>query len=276
MVTHEKRVVIFTDLDGTLLDHKSYSWEEARPALDLIKQKAIPLVLCSSKTRTEIEALRQQLGNPDPFISENGGGIFIPNGYFDFSFAFQKKVSHYQVIELGTPYARLQEALQTVARQTDIKIKGYGDLSVSEVAAQTGLSLEEARRAKQREYDEPFVFMGTNKQRKKILRLIEEMGLNWTRGSRFDHLTGANDKGKAVRILTELFKHKFGQITTVALGDSPNDLPMLEVVEYPILVQRPGGGYEESIQLPGLIKAEGIGPEGWKKAIFRLLASFAG
>ncbi|MGH7273794.1 MAG: mannosyl-3-phosphoglycerate phosphatase [Nitrospiria bacterium] len=268
-------MVIFTDLDGTLLDHKSYSWEAASPALNLIKQRAIPLVLCSSKTWTEIEALRHQLDNHDPFIPENGGGIFIPNGYFDFSFAFQKKVSHYQVIELGTPYSRLREALLLITQQTGIHLKGYGDLSAGEISAQTGLSIQDAHLSKQREYDEPFIFMGTDEQRKRILRLIEEMGLNWTKGSRFDHLTGANDKGKAVRILRELFKHKFGKNTTVALGDSPNDLPMLAAVDYPILIQRPGGGYEESIQLPGLIRAGGIGPEGWRNAILKLLASLA-
>lgn len=101
------------------------------------------------------------------------------------------------------------------------------------------------------------------------------MGLNWTKGSRFDHLTGANDKGKAVKILTDLFKQKFRSVITIALGDSPNDLPMLKAVDYPILVQKAGGQYEGSIQLNNLIKAEGIGPEGWKKAVFRLLASFA-
>jgi mannosyl-3-phosphoglycerate phosphatase len=269
-------IAIFTDLDGTLLDVATYSWEAARPALELIRQRAIPLILCSSKTRTEIEALRQQLDNHDPFISENGGGIFIPNGYFDFSFSFQKKVSHYQVIELGTPYARLREAFLLITQQTGIHLKGYGDLSAGEISAQTGLSIQDAQLSTQREYDEPFFFMGTDEQRKRILQIIEEMGLNWSRGSRFDHLTGANDKGKAVNILKGLFEQKLGKVTTVALGDSPNDLPMLKAVDYPILVQKAGGQYEDSIQLYNLIKAEGIGPEGWKKAIFRLLASLAG
>lgn len=76
------RIIIITDLDGTLLHPKTYSFEKAMPALRLIKEMGIPLVFCSSKTRTEVEVWRQRLENSHPFISENGGGIFIPDGYF--------------------------------------------------------------------------------------------------------------------------------------------------------------------------------------------------
>jgi mannosyl-3-phosphoglycerate phosphatase len=266
-------LVIFSDLDGTLLDSKTYSWKAARPALELIKKRGIPLVICSSKTRAEIESLRKQLDNHDPFISENGGGIFIPNGYFDFSFSFHKKVADYRVIELGTPYPRLRDVLQMITQQTGIHLKGYGDLSASEIAVQTGLSIEEAHLAKQREYDEPFLFVDSDKGKERILQLIEQSGLHWTKGSRYYHLLGTHDKGKAVRRLTDLFKKKYGTVITIGLGDSLNDLPMLKVVDYPILVQKPGGLYEESVQLNSLMKAEGVGPEGWKTAILKLLAS---
>ena len=268
-------IVIFTDLDGTLLDAGTYSWKAARSALELIKQKAIPLILCSSKTRAEIEAYRKQMDNHEPFVSENGGGIFIPDAYFDFSFHFHKKVADYRVIELGTPYARLRESLQILAKKSGANVRGYGEMSASEIAAQTGLSAEEAQMAKQREYDEPFIISGSDEQIKRVLQLIRPLGFSWTKGSRYYHLIGANDKGEAVKILTNLFKQKFGSVITVGLGDSPNDLPMLKAVDYPILVQKAGGQYEDSIQLNNLIKAEGIGPEGWKKGIFKLLASFA-
>jgi HAD superfamily hydrolase (TIGR01484 family) len=74
-------LIVFTDLDGTLLD-ESYSFAAAQPALRKTAELDIPLVLCSSKTRREIEHYRKKLGNSHPFISENGGGIFIPEGYF--------------------------------------------------------------------------------------------------------------------------------------------------------------------------------------------------
>ncbi len=273
MMIMPNTVVIFTDLDGTLLDPFSYSWEAAQPALTLIKKKAVPLVICSSKTRAEIETIRNSLDNHDPLICENGGGIFIPKTYFDFSFTFHKETAYYEIIELGTPYAQLRKVLCTVAQQTGIELKGFGDFSVDEITAQTGLPIEAAQLAKQREYDEPFVLIGSEDQGKRVLQLITQWGLHWTKGSRYYHLTGSNDKGKAVKLLVNLFKQKHGKVITIGLGDSLNDLPMLQVVDYPILVQKPGGQYEESVRLSGLLKVQGVGPEGWRTAVLKLLAS---
>ncbi len=266
-------IVIFSDLDGTLLDHKTFSWEAAGPALQVIKEKAFPVVLCSSKTRAEIDVIRKRADNHDPFISENGGGIFIPDPYFGFSFPYDKRIDQYRVIDLGTPYDRLRKDFQSLIQKSGVDLRGYGDFSIDEIAAQTGLSLEEARLAKQREYDEPFVLTGSDEQRERVLHLIADMGLHWTRGSRYYHLTGANDKGKAVKLLTRFFEQKFGEVTTVALGDSPNDLPMLEVVDYPILVQRPGGVYDHAVKLPNLMRSDGVGPIGWNSAILSLVKS---
>ncbi|MBI3995908.1 MAG: mannosyl-3-phosphoglycerate phosphatase [Nitrospirae bacterium] len=271
---NKKPFVIFTDLDGTLLDAKTYSWEAARPALDRLREKRIPLVLCSSKTKSEIEAVREEIQNHDPFISENGGGIFVPEDYFPFSWTFDRRIEGYKVIEPGMPYARLREALQTIARRTGLDLKGYGDLSVEEVAAQTGLSLDQARRSKRRDYDEPFVLAGNPDQRQRVLEMIVKQGLRWTKGSRYYHLTGANDKGRAARIVTGLFEQKFGKLSTVALGDSPNDLPMLAVVNYPILVRRPDGRHDETMRLPHLVHADGIGPVGWNSAVLKLLNDY--
>ena len=78
-------LVVFSDLDGTLLDHDTYSFDAARPALERLRVDGVPLILCTSKTRAEIAPLRRALGNTHPFISENGGAVFIPAGYFPFA-----------------------------------------------------------------------------------------------------------------------------------------------------------------------------------------------
>ena len=75
-------IFIFTDLDGTLLSHDTYSFKPALVALKLIRSRGIPLVLCSSKTRVEIEYWRRRLENHHPSITENGGAIFHPHAYF--------------------------------------------------------------------------------------------------------------------------------------------------------------------------------------------------
>ena len=266
----KKQIVIFTDLDGTLLDALTYAWSAAEPALEEIRRKKIPLVLCSSKTRAEIEVIRKELNNQDPFIVENGGAIFIPDDYFTFKYASDRQVSGNSVIEIGAPYSRLTETLKGISLLTGVELKGYAQSSAEEIAQETGLTIEEAHRAKQREYDEPFSIEKYTEPGP-VLKAIEEMGYRWTKGSRYYHLTGATDKGKAVNHLMEFYKQKWEAATTIGLGDSLNDLPMLSAVDHPILVQKPGGAYEEAIQPPGLIKASGVGPAGWNSALLKFL-----
>jgi mannosyl-3-phosphoglycerate phosphatase len=277
---HQGRIVIFTDLDGTLLDHDSYSWEGANPALMRLKASGTPWVLCSSKTRAEIEPLREALGNRHPFIAENGGGLFIPRGYFTVPLPPHSTVGSVERIELGTPYPLLCRTLNDIANAAGVPVRGYGTLTAKEVAALTGLSLEEAERAKAREYDEPFIIggeqgEGTEADRQRVLALIEAKGFRWTRGGRFHHLMGQNDKGHAVKILSDLYRTQFGSIITVGLGDSYNDLPMLAAVDRPILVKHPDGRYDPDIALAGLERADGIGPAGWNAAVLSLVADAA-
>ncbi len=271
------RIVIFTDLDGTLLHPKSYSFNAALPALNLIKEKEIPLILCSSKTKAEIEVYRKRLNNKHPFVSENGGGIFIPEGYFSFAINGDVK-GDYKFITLGRPYSETRNTFIEIRKRLKIKAKGFGDMLTEEIAELAGLPLSEAMLAKARDFDEPFIFEeeppfnsplakgGVRGVVEEFLDAIEDAGLHWTKG-RFYHILGDNDKGKAVKILKGFYEKEYGEITTIGLGDNLNDLPMLKEVDHPVLVQRGDGGYEERIKAPNLIKADGIGPEGWNRAV---------
>jgi len=268
-------LVIFTDLDGTLLDYTTYSFDSARDALEKVRQRGIPLVLCTSKTRAEVERYRQLLDNDDPFIVENGGATFIPADYFRFAYPYQRDVDGYHVIEYGVPYPRLVEILQAVRVESEVKIGGFSDLSVEQVAALAGLPVEEARLAKVREYDEPFFVKGPPAELNRVNTLFRRRGFRCTRGGRFHHLTGSNDKGKAVTDVARLFGRAHGDVRTVGIGDSQNDLPMLWAVDVPILVQRFDGSYDPTVKVPNLIRVEGIGPWGWCKAILDLLSAKA-
>lgn len=261
--------VIFTDLDGTLLDRDTYSFEAAEPALRLIREKGIPLILSSSKTRGEIESYRRRLGNHHPFISENGGGIFIPKGYFSFPFPYDKEGSEYFILELGTSYPTLVEVLETLRKESGVKIIGFSDLSDEEIGALTGLGLEESRLAKQREYDEPFIMEGGEEEIEAVKKKIKERGFHYAWGGRFHHIFGRNDKGKAVQILKTLYENEYFSVFTIGIGDSLNDLPMLLAVEEPIFLQREKK--QTPLKVPNLTLINGSGPRAWNEAILRVL-----
>jgi mannosyl-3-phosphoglycerate phosphatase len=280
--TDQKRrpqLIIFSDLDGTFLDHHTYSFEALLPALQLVKSRRIPLIFCSSKTRSEIEKIQKQAGIVDPFIVENGAALFIPANYFDFEIPHVLRRASYWIWEIGTPYNKLAAMLRQFSRETGVPVIGFADMAVSQVAAECGLTIAQARLAKRREYDEPFKLLTDDPEAiTKLEAVIAARGLRCTRGGRFFHLLGNNDKGEAARRMARLFERAFGQIRMIGIGDSRNDLDMLRVVDLPVLVQKPGGGHDEAIvkQIPNLRQAQHAGPVGWNEAIMAILAAEGG
>lgn len=270
--------IIFTDLDGTMLD-PGYSYKKAVPALKLLREKQIPLIICSSKTRMEIEAIRKRLKNDHPFVSENGGGIFIPKKYFfpidlrtNLWEKFQiEETNEYYLIKLGADYADLREALNEIKGE-GFNLKGFGDMSIKEVAALTGLKERDAKMARQREFDETFVFEGDAAVERKLKQRIRSMGLNYARGE-YHHIMGDSDKGRGVGILKRLYRKQNENVVTAAFGDSPNDIEMLEKADRAFVVKKEDGRYDPQVirKVKGCKRADGIGPEGWNKAVLELI-----
>lgn len=266
----DAKTVIFTDLDGTLLDYRDYSCDRVAPLLSRLNRAGVIVVFCSSKTRAEQEVYRRKLGINTPFIVENGGAIFIERDYFPFAYEYHRQDGSYQVIELALPYREVRRRLDEVRQKNNLSFKGFGDMGTAQVASLTGLDLASARLARQREYDETLELTGSEQEVKSILVKIEEAGLKWTLGTRLYSVMAGSDKGKATRILMALFKQKLGSVKTIGIGDSFNDVPMLAEVEVPVLVQKPGG-YWENIEIPNLYRVGGVGPEGWVKAVVGLI-----
>lgn len=269
-----KKTIIFTDLDGTLLDYSTYSFEKALPALQLLQEKDIPLIICSSKTKKEIEYYRKKLDNHHPFVSENGGGIFIPKGYFEFAVQSPQFTAtdeaNYHIIRLGAKYSDLRKAIKEL-QEEGFDIRGFGDMTIKELMKTANMSLEEARMAKERDFDEPFIYNGAGYKLPRLFKAINEKGFKFTQG-RFYHILGSSNKGIAVSIFIDLYKIKYGGIETIAIGDGTNDIPMLERVDYPVIVQKHDGSYDSKFKIPRIIKANGIGPEGWNKAVLKIIS----
>lgn len=266
------RTVIFTDLDETLLERGTYSFEAALPGLGLLREAGIPLVMVSSKSHAEIEHYRRLMDNLEPFSSENGGGIFIPEGYFGEAArkSGAKESEGYEIIELGVPYPVLRDALARLGHSGLMgTLRGFGDMEAEEVSRLTGLSPKEARMARQRHYDEPFTYDGGDLD--SLRQAVAAMGLGLSKGRLWHLKSSSNDKGKAVVLLKAFFREKFGEkIRSVALGDSHIDVPMLLEVDVPVLIRKDDGSYL-NFHMDGLMRTEAPGPAGFSEAIKKLI-----
>lgn len=257
--------VVFTDLDGTLLEIGTYGFEAAKPALKFLKEKGVPLVLCTSKTRREVEMWQERLGVSGPFITENGGGIFVPLG-FPKPQGFNSSNGYWR-LELGTPYSDIRRVILEL-REKGFKIKGFGDMEAEEISSLTGMTPNEASLAKEREFSEPCLYEGELNALKEALA---EKGLTFWKGGRFLHVQGFHDKGKAMAVLEDFFRKLMGEIETVALGDGLVDIPMLERAKWPVIVRRKGGLSEKAVSLKRFLLTEKEGPAGWAEAIMFIL-----
>ncbi|MEO8661565.1 MAG: HAD-IIB family hydrolase [Bryobacteraceae bacterium] len=259
--------VIFTDLDGTLLDHDTYSWHAAQPALDLLQHQRIPWIPVTSKTRAEVEFWRRQLGNAHPFIVENGGAAYLPAGYFPSTMPAQH--NEYEIKEWGTPYAALVVALQRASHSSGCRVRGFHEMTAPEVADLCELSQEQAVLAKRREYDEPFVVLDPDRAGE-LASAIEGQGLQITRGGRFWHILGANDKSVAVRALIALFERQYGPVHSIGLGDGWNDASFLNAVSTPVLIRSPHVAELQRLVIHGTV-TDRPGPAGWNESVLALL-----
>jgi mannosyl-3-phosphoglycerate phosphatase len=231
--TEAVRTIVFSDLDGTLLD-ENYRFEVTWSAIERLKALKVPIVLCSSKTRMEIDYFRTQMGINDPFISENGAAIFVPSGYFGGEHCWTKQTNQYDIIELGIPYSLIRKKFERIRKTCINELIGFGDMTIEEIAKDNGLTIASAGLAKHREYTEPFRHNKSNEA--ELFKAIHKEGLHFTIGGKYHHLMGDHNKGKAVSLLKPLFFKKFRQIITIGVGNQLNDMEMLRAVDIPFFI----------------------------------------
>lgn len=270
-----RRFLVITDLDGTLLDSQSYSYASSLPAVRRLRSLCVPVVLCSSKTRSEIIVLREELGLPDPFIAENGGAVYFLPDYFPFPVEGSTRKGELAALELGTDIATVRRALAEAAVEAGVTVRSFGTMNASEVSRLTGLGAAQAVLARQREYDEPFWVQAGNTDA--LIGALRARGFTVTYGGRLFHLARGHDKGKAVRLLLDLYRRSGPGVVSVGLGNSVNDLPMLRQVDHPVVVKNFDGSYDSEIlgALPHVDRTNGIGPQGWSEAIRRIVIDAA-
>ena len=265
-------LVIITDLDGTLLDQRTYSYEACLAAIRKVRSLEVPLILCSSKTRSEMEPLWKELKLKDPFIVENGGAIYVMPDYFPFPIENLKIKNGLRALELGQSINVIRRALIEAAHRLHVNVRCFGEMKVEEICHLTGLSKDNARAATKREYDEPFVVRQGNYAR--LFTALRTKGFKITPGDRFYHLSYGSDKGKAVKTVLDLYRRVNASVRSVGLGNSANDLPFLRHVDRPILIRNPDRTWDSTItqNIAGIEKPLGIGPAGWREAVEKILA----
>ncbi|AFU98218.1 HAD-IIB family hydrolase [Simiduia agarivorans] len=271
-----KHWLVFTDLDGTLLDHFNYSFAKAVPMLAALRQHDIPLIIATSKTFAEVQPLRSQLRNGYPFIVENGAGIYLPLSFLpeEQLHQFSGVALHqgYWRLALSQPRAYWQTLLTQAAKDFHGLFASFTQLGTEGIARATGLSHQDARLANEREFSEPVLWLGDDNRKSQFIVHMTALGANVLEGGRFLHITGNSNKGRAMQWVADAFALRDGhRFTTLAAGDGKNDVPMLELADAALVMRSPVNPTLCLNRSHGYIESPCAGPLGWAKGINHFL-----
>jgi mannosyl-3-phosphoglycerate phosphatase family protein len=235
----------------------------------------VPLILVTSRTRAGIEPLRRKLQHGHPFITESGGGLFIPDGYFDRHLAGAVRQGRYFCVAFGRPCADAVAASEELAAESGASIVGYSQMTAREIARNTGESVHLAELARQREFSERFFFAGASEAIiGKFEREARERGWDAVRGEPFWELRSGNDEGRALRHLMRLLRDSLHtRLRAVAIGSRARDLPLLSAADQALVLPLRGLQFEAVLSsgLPQSIPGEASGPVGWNQAVLKAL-----
>ncbi|MCU7872883.1 MAG: HAD-IIB family hydrolase [Candidatus Thiodiazotropha sp. (ex Lucinoma borealis)] len=250
--------LLFTDLDGILLDQDSYDYQPVVPALQKLKESNTPIIPVSSKTQAELAVLMQKLNLDGPVIGENGAVISYPG-------------EEPQIAPPG--YLLIRDYLVDSRTNPTYDTLGFGDMEIKEVMEITGLPHDMALLAMQRLGSEAFIWQGNDAGLRQFRLEVARAGLRLLQGRRFLQLLGNTDKGRAIRFVTKHLKKRGLPISkTIGLGDSNNDREMLLAVDIPIIVRKQNGSHIRLKQRPDAIISDLTGPAGWNQVILDLFA----
>lgn len=266
-------IVIYTDLDGSLLDHHSYSHAAADALLDELRAAAIPVVPVTSKTRQELLVIRETLRSNAPFIGENGALICIPVNDFSAQPEGTECQGDLWIKTFTQPRAHWLEIIHRIKGDFADEMQLFSELTGEEIQQLTGLDAESATRAAAREFGEPIHWIGSEPRKAQFITALEQQGVNVLQGGRFLHISGSCDKGTALQWLNTEFGKQQGNTPpfSIAIGDSDNDRAMLEIADYALIIRSPDHPYPALTRTDAILHSTAYGPAGWSEGIRKIL-----
>lgn len=264
--------IIFTDMDGTLLDHYTYDFTPVEGVLEALKQKDIPVIPTTSKTFAELQVLRSRIGLDGPFIVENGAAVCIPHGFFKQKPAGTVWQDNYWCKSFSYSKNYWINLLDVIADEFDGEFKQFSKMSIADIQDATGLSEDDATLASKRQYGEPVLWMGTESRKQQFIKAVAQRGATPLEGGRFVHVSGDCNKGTALQWFVEEYRRQHAQtVTSIALGDGKNDIAMMEEADIAIRIASPSHPPPELQKQENVYTSTLQGPSGWAEMINQLL-----
>ena len=260
------KILIFTDLDGSLLHRDTFKFDEIKDYLKILLSQGIFIIPNTSKTEKEILEFNNELGSDLPYISENGAainGLNLLNSNLPKELILSREKDNLiKIFENSIP-VNLQN-----------KCKWLSEMDKNKQSLIFGLGDEKLKMALDRKYTIPFLFEGNKSEKNELFRILKSEGLAAQEGGRVINLTDKVNKAKALNVFVRFFKKNNKNVKTIAVGDNYNDLDMLKTSDYPCLVFNDKFTLDE-IPINNITITNKPSPEGWADVIKKALVKIS-
>lgn len=269
---------IVTDLDGTLLDHNTYSWQPAKTALDQLKEQNIPVIINTSKTYSETLDIVKETKACSIFICENGSSLFVHESFEELNLNLTQNhenqtVDKYKQFIFGKPRSFILDILAHIRKEEKWLFEGFSDWATTRIMEETGLPYDTAQHAANRHASEPIKWFDTDKNLSLFQEKLSKYDLHILKGGRFLHIQGQTDKAKPINALKKAYllnNNQYNAVNIIALGDSHNDIALLNSADIAICIKSSKGKLLD-VQNNHTIHTAEKGPIGWNDAINNLI-----
>ena len=258
-------LIIFTDLDGSLLHRDTFQFSEIKSYLLSLISKGIHIIPNSSKTEKEILIFNQELGTELPFILENGSaicGLNLLNINFPNKIILSReKKEILEIFKINVPENLMSkcEFISQMSKKKQMEI--------------FGLPNDKLKDAIDRKFSIPLLFKGNKIDKSKISKILKKNSLTFQEGGRVINLCDNVNKVKSMNKVINFFKKIENNVRVIAVGDNYNDLEMLKNSDVPCLVFNDQFKMDQ-INIDNLIVSNKPSPQGWsdviKKALVKL------
>lgn len=256
-----KDILIFTDLDGTLLNKKSFYYDEAKDLIKNCIKNGVVIVPNSSKTSIELNEFCNEAEISPIYISENGSSI---HGLNILNSKLNKKI-----ILSRTKDQILNCFLKNVEHNFQKKCKFVEDLKTSEQIQILGLPKEKLAKALKRDFSIPMIFNGNENEKKQLKKLIKKLDMKVQDGGRVLNLGDDVSKGNAMSFFVKnLSKITNKNYTIIGIGDNENDISMLDKSDYPCMVRNGDRNIDHENRY---LYSENEAPTGWIEVVKKTL-----
>ncbi len=255
----KKQIIIFTDLDGSLLDKDTFEFNEIEDYFRELISKGIKIIPNSSKTEAELLDFNEQNNLDLSFITENGSSI---HGLNKIHQNLPDKIIISRTIdEIRNIYE------ENISLDFKNKITHILELEREKQQKILGLPLDKIKLAIKRDHSIPIKFNGTEIEKNEFIKIMKNSGLTIQTGGRIMNVCDNVNKSKAMsRALQLIRKQLDDEIITIGVGDNENDIEMIKQTDYPCLVKNEN--FDSSlINIDNLIKSDEPSPKGWSDVI---------